>query len=310
MGKASSGQGGPPILRRPDGPPARLGPIMRPVIDLEQAPKAAFVGGVALALVLIGLVDYATGTELRVFPLYFLPVLAAALRLGQTAGLAVAVTSALVWLGSNHLAGIHYRNAGVTVANVVVMAVAFSAVALLGALQRRGLERERTNSRTDSLTGLLNGRGFYEGATTELVRARRYGYPVTPAFVDLDGFTQVNARHGHARGDAVLVRVAEVIRSLTRRSDVVGRLGGDEFVVLLPQSGRDAAEPALRKVLAALGRISADGEAPVTASIGAICYEDPPEDLSVLMHDADKVMYAAKAAGKNVLQLEVGPQGG
>lgn len=271
------------------------------VQDVSQAPVRALLGGVAAALTVIGLVDYATGTELRVFPLYFLPVLAMSLRLGQGAGLATAVASALTWLVSNHFAGFRYTSAAVTIANALVMAAAFSSIALLGAAQRRGLEHERATSRTDGLTGLLNGRGFYEGATTELVRARRYGYPVTLAYVDLDGFKQVNDRFGHARGDAMLVRVAEVIRALTRRSDVLGRLGGDEFALLLPQSDRDAAEHALKKVLSGLGRIAADDGTAVTASIGAVSFAEPPSEIAVLLHEADTVMYEAKTAGKNAL---------
>jgi hypothetical protein len=80
-----------------------------------------------------------------VFPLYFLPVLGIAPRLGQGPGLVAAVASSATWLVSNHLAGFEYRSAALTIANAVVMAVAFSAIALLGAAQRRGLERERAD---------------------------------------------------------------------------------------------------------------------------------------------------------------------
>ncbi len=170
---------------------------------------------VTLAMLAIGFVDYATGIELRVFPLYFLPVLGVAVRFGRAPSIAAALVAAVTWLVSNELAGLALRSAALTIANTLVMAVAFVSVAMLGAAQRSSLERERKNSRTDSVTGLLNGRGFHEQATTELLRARRYHHPITLAFLDLDDFKAINDRFGHARGDAVLARVAEVIRAAT-----------------------------------------------------------------------------------------------
>jgi len=268
------------------------------------------VAGSTLAMLGIGLVDYATGIELRVFPLYFLPVLALSLRLGQWPGLVAAGGAALTWLVSNHLAGLNERGVAVQVTNAVVMSLAFASVALLGAAQRRGLERERANSRTDSLTRLLNGHGFYEAAGAEIVRARGYRHPVTVAYVDLDGYKTINDRFGHAGGDAALVRVAEVIRSVTRRNDIVGRLGGDEFALLLPESDRLAAEPALRKVLDRLGRITVADGTGVTASIGSVSFAEPPADIEALLRDADAVMYAVKAEGKNRVRCETRGEGG
>ena len=128
------------------------------------------------------------------------------------------------------------------------MAIAFGSVALLAAAQRDWLRRERAISRTDGLTGLLNGRGFYEAAAVELARSSRYRHPLTLAYVDLDDFKEINDRLGHARGDAVLVAVAHALRRACRSTDLVGRLGGDEFVVLFPETDRDAAEAALVKL--------------------------------------------------------------
>ena len=273
--------------------------------ERKEPSIAVTIVGSALSMLVIGGVDYATGIDLRVFPLYFVPVLAVSLRLGQGPGLAAAGASALTWLVSNHLAGLSAHGAAMNSVNALVMGVAFAAVALLGAAQRRGLERERATSRTDGLTGLLNGRGFQEAATAELVRARRYRHPVTLAYFDLDGFKAINDRFGHLHGDSVLVRVADVIRAVTRRSDIVARLGGDEFAVLLAETDHAAAEPTLRKVLARLGRIEVEDGTHVTASIGSVSFSEPPAEIAVLLHEADAVMYTAKAAGKNTLRCEI-----
>jgi diguanylate cyclase (GGDEF)-like protein len=267
----------------------------------EPSARVVLAGSVVLVLV-VAYVDYATGIELRVFPLYFLPVLAVALRFGRGPGLAAAAACAVAWALSNHLAGMRVGRTDIFALNVLVMAVAFASVALLGAAQRRFLERERALSRTDSLTGVLNGRGFYEAAAVELARSARYRHPVTLAYVDLDDFKAVNDRLGHARGDAVLVAVAHALRRACRSTDVVGRLGGDEFVVLLPETDRAAAEAALGKLRSRTQEAASQGEARMTASIGSVSWATPPADVETLVREADQAMYAAKAAGKDALR--------
>ena len=270
-------------------------------------PAAALVLGGAAALVLgVAWVDHATGVELLVFPLYFLPVLVVALRFGGRPGLAASALCAVAWEVSNRLAGMKGSRPAVDLANLVLMGIAFGAVALLGASQRRWRERERALSRTDDLTGLPNRRGFYEAAAVELARSARYRRPLTVAYVDLDDFKAVNDRLGHARGDRVLVAVAHALRRASRSTDLVARLGGDEFVVLLPETGGAAAEAALLKLRTRL--LEAGGDATrVTASIGAVSFGTPPADVETLVHEADRAMYAVKTDGKNAVRhVEVG----
>ena len=266
-------------------------------------PSAAItLVGATLAVLLIAYVDSVTGIELRVFPLYFLPVLVVSLRLGRWPGLATAAASAAAWHLSHRLAGLHSSRSAIDLANLVVMAVAFGVVALLGAAQRGWLRRERALSRTDGLTGVLNGRGFYEAAAVELARSKRYRHPLTVAYVDLDDFKVVNDRHGHTRGDAVLVAVAHAMRRACRSTDLVARLGGDEFVVLFPETGREAAETALVKLRSRVQEAASEDGHPLTASVGAVSFTEPPAEVEVLVHEADKAMYAAKAGGKDALR--------
>ena len=267
-----------------------------------EPPAAVVLAVSAVLVVAVAGVDYATGTELRVFPLYFLPVLGIALRFGRGPGLAAAAACALAWELSNHLAGMRVSHPFLAIANLAVMAVAFGSVALLAAAQRDWLRRERAISRTDGLTGLLNGRGFYEAAAVELARSTRYRHPLTLAYVDLDDFKAINDRFGHARGDAVLVAVARAMRRACRSTDVVGRVGGDEFVVLFPETGREAAETALVKVRSRVEEAASQHGSRVTVSIGSVSFARPPADVEALVHEADTVMYAVKAGGKNALR--------
>ena len=95
---------------------------------------------------------------------------------------------------------------------------------------------------SDELTGLLNRRGFLAELGRELAAARRFGEPAVLVYIDLDGFKQINDRHGHAAGDAVLRRFGEILTDNIRAGDCVGRLGGDEFAVLLSRADGEAAE--------------------------------------------------------------------
>ena len=267
-----------------------------------EPPAAAVLAGSAVLVVSVACVDYTTGIELRVFPLYFLPVLAVSLRLGRWPGLGTAAACALAWAVSNRLAGMEGSRPAVAVANLVVMAIAFGSVALLAAAQRDWLRRERAISRTDGLTGLLNGRGFYEAAAVELARSTRYRHPVTVAYFDLDDFKEINDRLGHSRGDAVLVAVAHALRRASRSTDLVARLGGDEFVVLLPETDRDAAEAALGKLRSQAQEAASRGGTKVTASVGSVSFAKPPDEVEVLVREADTVMYAVKANGKDAVR--------
>ena len=92
---------------------------------------------------------------------------------------------------------------------------------------------------TDELTGIFNRRGFEIELHQVLARADRHDEEGVLVYVDLDGFKPVNDTYGHAAGDAVLRRVAKVLKDNTRDMDVVGRLGGDEFAVILVGTTRE-----------------------------------------------------------------------
>src|SRR5204862_467218 len=97
------------------------------------------------------------------------------------------------------------------------------------------LARERIASLaySDPLTGLANRVSLAPALEQAIERARRHGHKIAGVFMDLDGFKQINDRHGHAAGDSFLVEVAQRLRRNVRASDLVARLGGDEFFVML-----------------------------------------------------------------------------
>jgi diguanylate cyclase (GGDEF)-like protein len=104
----------------------------------------------------------------------------------------------------------------------------------------------------DQLTGLLSHRGLHEQLEASLLAANAGGGELSVVVFDLDGFRTVNDRDGHAAGDLVLRRVADVLREESRDCDIAGRIGGDEFLLVLPGVSGDASAIADR----VLGRMA------------------------------------------------------
>ncbi len=246
----------------------------------------------------IGGFDYASGTELRVYPLYYGPIALMAWQAGRGAGVAAAGLSAASWLYFNWLAGLEYGSRSILIANTAVNGASFILVAWLIASLRQALSDTLELSRTDSLTTLRNARAFYEDAIPLLALCHRRKRPVTLAYLDLDRFKSINDTFGHQAGDALLKAVGMALREALRPSDLCARLGGDEFAVLLPELGEPEIEVALERVRALVHR-AADGATGVTASIGAVTFLVSPLDLELLVQKADALMYNAKEAGRN-----------
>jgi len=171
----------------------------------------------------------------------------------------------------------------------------FAAVAALCVDAALDRERLRADGLTDPLTGVPNRRFFEQRLAEEVGRLRR-GTPAALALVDVDHFKQVNDRHGHPTGDAVLRRVAADLGGGLRDSDLLARWGGEEFAVLLPATGPGQAREIGERLRR---RVAASGETPaVTVSIG-LAPGVAGEGAAAWLERADRALYAAKAAGRD-----------
>jgi diguanylate cyclase (GGDEF)-like protein len=177
-------------------------------------------------------------------------------------------------------------------------AIAFAA---FGYVLGRQADRLAALSETDALTGLSNARALFDRLDRELARSRRYRQPLALLLVDLDGLKGINDRYGHGAGDEAIRRLATVIRSQLRETDIGARWGGDEFAVLAPQTANAAAMALAERIRSLIPRHS--GGWPLTASVG-VASIDPatnvrPIDSASLMRAADVAMYEAKRSGKD-----------
>ena len=174
---------------------------------------------------------------------------------------------------------------------------AVAALALDNARTRSELELLAT---TDDLTGLPNRRHFRSELEREISAARRYHSPLSVLLLDLDDFKAINDGFGHASGDQALREIATAIQQRLRGPDLAARIGGDEFGVLLPQTGREAAEAVARDLEDAVHRALTPPLA-TTASIGISTLEVGGE--TDLLAEADSSLYEGKrslSAGRTI----------
>lgn len=166
-------------------------------------------------------------------------------------------------------------------------------------------------STVDALTGLRSRRYVKELLSIEFLRARRYRTPLAVMMADLDHFKDVNDRWGHPAGDAVLRGVAQILRGSLRATDVAGRYGGEELLVVLNQNdarGGAVVAERWREAVEQAVFPAPDGEEgiSVTLSIGVAGYRAAFEGPDDLIAAADKVLYKAKKAGRNCIEIDPG----
>lgn len=164
-------------------------------------------------------------------------------------------------------------------------------------------EEMRDLASHDSLTGLLSRHAFFDSAHNYLSLAKRDRSPFSVAIVDLDYFKSINDQYGHPAGDAVLKLFADVVNSVSRRSDIIGRLGGEEFALALPSTNSAEAFEFSGRLHNAIGKAvlkHKDNIIQYTASIGLASFDpDSDDDLDQLLARADQALYQAKREGRN-----------
>lgn len=180
-------------------------------------------------------------------------------------------------------------------------------LATLKADRDRLMERARTAedlADSDSLAPVFNRRAFVREVGRVMSFSERYDVSASLVYFDLNGFKQINDRHGHAAGDAILKAVAQTLRANVRESDVVGRVGGDEFAVVLAKADIDLARAKGSQLSEALRSIAISHTGQtlrIGASFGVYMFEpgDTPEQA---LARADEAMYADKV-GRKVASL-------
>jgi diguanylate cyclase (GGDEF)-like protein len=229
-------------------------------------------------------------------------------RSGSPILLAVALlTASLFLIRVNYLWGC----AGILIA-VVGIAVRTTLIQVHQIERREALRREasalQTIAWTDALTSVPN-RHFFTEALGRACRSERRSGQQAILMIDIDHFKLLNDRYGHPVGDGCLRNVAQALqRALVRPDDVLARYGGEEFIVLLRDSSAADAQAVAERLRATVQKVGIENvDSPqrvVTISIGVASAELTDETAALrLVEDADRALYEAKCAGRNLVRL-------
>ncbi len=161
-------------------------------------------------------------------------------------------------------------------------------------------------SLTDPLTKLYNRRFFYHRLSEEFNRAKRFSFPFSLMFSDIDNFKDYVDSNGHRLGDEALQKIGELVKNALRKVDVVARYGGDEFIYLLSQADAGNAKNVAQRVKDAVSNHpfpARNGFTKLTLSLGIASFPDDAQDQDKLMEKADQALFQAKSKGKNKICL-------
>jgi diguanylate cyclase (GGDEF)-like protein len=165
-------------------------------------------------------------------------------------------------------------------------------------------QRMEQNSITDGLTGLHNYRYFKKRLSAEVVRAQRYKHPISLILMDVDHFKNYNDTFGHTAGDRALKKIAQLVQSSIRKSDIAVRYGGEEFCIILPEVEKEGAfafAERLRRLIEEYDFPGGDSQpgGRMTASLGVSSFPQDTIVMQDLIDKTDAALYRAKHLGRN-----------
>jgi diguanylate cyclase (GGDEF)-like protein/PAS domain S-box-containing protein len=158
--------------------------------------------------------------------------------------------------------------------------------------QRELEDHLRRLAASDPLTGLANYRHLVDALDKEIRRSNRTGREFSLLMFDMDGLKQINDSFGHVTGSQALCRMADALSLFCRDIDTAARFGGDEFALLLPETGRDAANIVARRISSSIAEDS-NGPA-LSVSVGVSVFPRDADNVESLVSAADSDMYANK----------------
>lgn len=252
--------------------------------------------------------DLMTSIEVSLALLYLLVAGLAAWSFGERKGLLfgllVATSGATIRHLQLSLPAEQAASAGAELWNIFARVLTTAMVVALVSGIRVALQLERWRASIDGLTGVLNKASFHRRTARTIANARGTNRGFILCYMDLDGFKQVNDRHGHSAGDAILRLFANAAVDAIRERDLFARIGGDEFVALLSipsiADGDHVATLVHRRISAILAKTGL----PVSCSMGAlVATADQLDPLEAAVQFADSLMYEVKRSGKAALRI-------
>ena len=181
-----------------------------------------------------------------------------------------------------------------------------SFVLILSYQHKHHIEKLSTYATIDGLTGMLNRNALIHSLEYEKKRSLRDQTSFSLLMIDIDNFKQINDNYGHSFGDAVIRKISESIFAVARGTDHIGRYGGEEFIMALPSTTYTQlpwVAERVRKIVEETHIEFENKQVPVSVSIGASSFA-PTRSIQEMIDSADKMLYKAKASGRNCSVIE------
>ena len=252
--------------------------------------------------ILLGVLDFATRIEMHFLLLYLIPIFLGSWFISRDVGVTLAIFGSLVWFLTDSLSGRAYSSPWIAYWNLLMRSGVFVIFAFTQASLKSKLDELSNLASRDFITGLPNGRAFYEVAAKEMSRASGLE-PMTLACIDVSGIQLVNERQGYPAGDQMMCTIAHTIRENVARPDLVGRLAGTTFAVLLPKTASSGANLALEQLHNVLKDERRKHSHPLNFYISAVACTKAPRTVAELMQEADSQMARMKNAKKDFIQI-------
>lgn len=152
---------------------------------------------------------------------------------------------------------------------------------------------------TDGMTGMFNYRYFISRLKEELERSKRLDIPLSLIMIDIDYFKEINDTYGHIVGDKIIKELADLLRSIVRKGDIVTRYGGDEFFIILPGSSKAFTLKLSKRIMNKVNEFDFTKSINITLSIGTVTYPSDASTMDSLLRWVDDALYSAKKKGRN-----------
>ena len=268
----------------------------------ERCSKLTVVAIAIAFSIFLGVLDLASGIEMHFLLLYLVPIFIGSWFVSRDVGVTMAIFGSIIWFLTDSLSGRSYSSPWIGYWNLLMRTSVFVIFAITQASLKSKLDELSLLASHDFLTGLPNGRAFYELAAHEMSHASGLE-PMTLACIDVNGIQLVNERLGYPTGDQIMCTIAHTIRQNVARPDLVGRLAGTTFAVLLPKTGSSGANVVLENLHNLLKEERRKYSHPLNFYISAIACTKTPRTVAALMQEADSQMTRMKNAKKDFIQI-------
>jgi diguanylate cyclase (GGDEF)-like protein len=266
---------------------------------------APLVAASVLMVALVGVIRWMAGAEYAFSAFFLAPIILSTWYAGRQIGILMSFAGIMVWLAADLMSLSEFSHPAIPIINEILRLIVFLFVVLLISDLKTSLAEQTEIARRDPLTGIVNRSAFIESAEMELKKARRFSYPVSVLYIDVDHFKAVNDRFGHHTGDLLLKTVCRNITDNIRAIDLAGRLGGDELALLLPNADAKGAGTVAQKLGGILRREMQLRGWPATFSMGAATFQNIKIDIHGMINKADILMYMAKERGRDRIVQQI-----